>query len=180
MSDEAQGKTVAVIGAGIVGVSTAIWLQRDGWDVVLVDRKGPGEGASHGNGGVLASCSVVPVTVPGLLFKAPRMLFDPDQPLFLKWVYLPNLAPWLLKYLGHANAEAVKRRAAALTPTWLSGELSYYSAVAGRQMSKPRWLLVTHLFNHQTHHRGQVHALIKEAGAEPPALDIPVYWSEGG
>ena len=108
------GKTVAVIGAGIVGVSTAIWLQRDGHDVILIDKAGPGEGTSHGNGGVLASCSIVPVTVPGLLAKAPRMLFDPNQPLFLKWSYLPKLAPWLIRYLGNANAEAVQRRATAL------------------------------------------------------------------
>lgn len=110
------GRHVAVIGAGIVGVSTAIWLLRDGHRVTLVDRKGPGEGTSHGNGGVLASCSVIPVTVPGLLKKAPRMLFDPNQPLFLKWSYLPKLAPWLVRYLRHSNAVSVRHRAAALAP----------------------------------------------------------------
>ncbi|WP_417433980.1 NAD(P)/FAD-dependent oxidoreductase [Hoeflea sp.] len=112
----AAGKTVAIIGAGIVGVSTAIWLQRDGHKVVLIDGKGIGEGASYGNGGVLASCSIVPVTAPGLLRKAPGMLLDPGQPLFLKWSYLPKLAPWLIKYLGHANAADTKRIAAAMAP----------------------------------------------------------------
>ena len=62
-----------MIGAGIVGVSAAVWLQREGHDVVLVDRGEPGEGTSYGNGGVLASCGIVPVTVPGLLGKAPRL-----------------------------------------------------------------------------------------------------------
>ena len=38
-----------------------------------------------------------------------------------------------------------------------------------------RWHMLTTVFNHQTHHRGQVHAMIKEAGAEPPAMDVPVY-----
>ncbi len=109
-------KTIAILGAGIVGVSTALWLQRDGHDVILIDRNAPGEGASFGNGGVLASCSVVPVTVPGLLRKAPRMLFDPKQPLFLKWGYLPRLAPWLVKYLGHANAADTRRIAQAMFP----------------------------------------------------------------
>lgn len=109
-------KTIAIIGAGIVGVATAIWLQRDGHRVVLIDRKGPGEGASHGNGGVLASCAIVPVTVPGLLAKAPRMLMDPNQPLFLKWAYLPKLLPWLVKYLRHANAEDTARIAKAMFP----------------------------------------------------------------
>ncbi len=121
---------VVVIGAGIVGVSTALWLQRDGHEVVLVDRKGPAEGTSYGNGGVLASCSVVPVTVPGLLRKAPGMLFDKDGPLFLKWGYLPKLLPWLVRYLSHGSAEAVRRRAAALAPI-IGDSLADHMALAG-------------------------------------------------
>lgn len=108
-------RTIAIIGAGIVGVSTAIWLQRDGHKVILIDREGPAAGASHGNGGVLASCSIIPVTVPGLLGKAPKMLFSPNQPLFLKWGYVPKLLPWLINYLGHSSETAVRRRAEALT-----------------------------------------------------------------
>lgn len=108
-------KTVAIIGAGIVGVSTAIWLQREGHRVILIDREGPAAGTSHGNGGILASCSVVPVTVPGLVWKAPYMLFSPNQPLFLKWGYVPRLLPWLVNYLGHAKADAVRHRAAAMS-----------------------------------------------------------------
>lgn len=111
-----MSQTIAIVGAGIVGVSTALWLQRDGHQVILVDRLDPGEGASHGNGGVLASCSVVPVTVPGLLAKAPKMLMDPQQPLFLKWSYLPRLAPWLVKYLSHAKASETERIARAMFP----------------------------------------------------------------
>lgn len=111
-----EKKTIAIIGAGIVGVSAAVWLQRDGHEVILIDKAGPGEGTSHGNGGVLASCSVVPVTVPGLLGKAPRMLFDRSQPLFMKWGYIPKLLPWLLRYLKHANTDDVNHIAAALTP----------------------------------------------------------------
>ncbi|SDE23015.1 NAD(P)/FAD-dependent oxidoreductase [Ruegeria marina] len=107
-------KTIAIIGAGIVGVSTAIWLQRDGHRVILIDRAGPAEGTSFGNGGVLASCSIVPVTGPGLIAKAPGMLFSPNQPLFLRWGYLPRLAPWLIKYLGHANAAAATHTATAM------------------------------------------------------------------
>ncbi|MEM8663767.1 MAG: FAD-dependent oxidoreductase [Pseudomonadota bacterium] len=105
---------VAIIGAGIVGVSTAIWLRRDGHDVTLIDRGAPGDGTSYGNAGVLASCSIVPVTGPGLVRKAPGMLFDPKQPLFLKWGYLPKLVPWLRRYLAHANAPDTRRIAAGL------------------------------------------------------------------
>lgn len=130
---------VAVIGAGIVGVSTAVWLQRDGHEVTLIDRAGPGEGTSYGNGGVLASCSVVPVTVPGLLRKAPRMLLDPGQPLFLKWGYLPRLMPWLVKYLSHGNAEDVQRIASALTPI-IGDSLADHQALAADTRAA-RWLV---------------------------------------
>ena len=109
-------KRVVIIGAGIVGVSTAIWLQRKGVDVVLVDKGGPASGTSYGNAGVLAAASVVPVTVPGLIGKAPKMLLDKNQPLFLNWSYLPRLLPWLPRYLSHCNASQVNRIATALAP----------------------------------------------------------------
>ena len=89
-------KTVIVAGAGIVGVSTAIWLQRFGYQVKLIDRAGPASGTSYGNAGVLASGSVIPVTTPGLISKSPRMLLDPNKPLFLKYSYLPRLVPFYL------------------------------------------------------------------------------------
>lgn len=107
-------KKIAVIGAGIVGVSTAIWLQRAGHKVTLIDKAGPGAGASFGNGGVLAACACVPVTVPGIMLKAPSMLLDKNAPLFLKWRYLPKLLPWLTKYLAHANEQDVNRIANAI------------------------------------------------------------------
>ncbi|MEY8827718.1 NAD(P)/FAD-dependent oxidoreductase [Sedimentitalea sp. XS_ASV28] len=110
-----KNSEVLVIGAGIVGVSTALWLQRAGLNVTLTDRSGPASGTSHGNGGILAACAVVPVTVPGLLARAPRMLLDPDQPLFLKWRYLPRLLPFLRRYLANATDAQVERTSRALT-----------------------------------------------------------------
>ena len=56
-----MNRHVVVIGAGIVGVSAAIWLRRAGAEVTLVDRAEPGRGTSHGNGGVLAAAGVAPM-----------------------------------------------------------------------------------------------------------------------
>lgn len=94
---------IIVVGAGIVGVSTALWLQRDGFDVKLIDREGPASGTSYGNAGILASGSIVPVSVPGLLSKAPWMMLSRNQPLFVKWRYLPQLLPFLRQYLKQAK-----------------------------------------------------------------------------
>lgn len=137
-SGEGTGLPVAVVGAGIVGVATAIWLQRDGLDVVLVDRGEPGEGTSYGNGGVLASCSIVPVTVPGLVRKAPSMLLDRDQPLFLRWSYLPRLLPWLRRYLAHCTPGHARRIAAALLPL-VGDSLADHQALAAGTGAE-RWL----------------------------------------
>jgi len=128
MSKQAH-KHVVVIGAGIVGISTAVWLQRSGHKVTVVDRLAPGEATSYGNAGVLASCASVPVTGPGLLKKAPGMLFNQDGALFLKWRYLPKLAPWLIKYLKHAN-EPDTRRIARAVHEIIGDSLSDHQALA--------------------------------------------------
>jgi uncharacterized damage-inducible protein DinB len=60
-----------------------------------------------------------------------------------------------------------------LDPAWLDGDLTWYSGAAGRELTKPKWLLVTHMFNHQTHHRGQVHCMLTQAGARPGTTDLP-------
>jgi len=55
----------------------------------------------------------------------------------------------------------------------LDGELTWYSGAIKAELRKPIWLLVTHMFNHQTHHRGQVHCMLTQAGGKPHATDLP-------
>jgi uncharacterized damage-inducible protein DinB len=61
---------------------------------------------------------------------------------------------------------------------WLSGDHTYYSGAAKRDIVKPRWVLVTHFFNHQTHHRGQVHCMLTQAGMRPGDTDLPFMKSD--
>ena len=63
--------------------------------------------------------------------------------------------------------------AASVSTDDLDGDLTWYSGAVGAEMSKPRGLLLTHLFNHQTHHRGQVHAMLTGFGAKPEDTDLP-------
>jgi D-amino-acid dehydrogenase len=120
---------IAVIGAGIVGVSTALWLQRDGHDVALIDPGDPGQATSYGNAGVIAAISVVPVTVPGLVLKAPKMLFDSMGPLYLRWRHLPKLLPWLLPYLRHCDAARSRATCAGLAAL-ISDSVEQHHALA--------------------------------------------------
>ena len=106
---------ILVIGAGIVGVSTAIWLQRSGASVTLIDRDEPGSATSYGNAGILASASVVPIPTPGILKKVPGMLLNPNKALFLKWSQLPRLLPFFYKYLLNSNLDSVFKISNALS-----------------------------------------------------------------
>ena len=59
-----------------------------------------------------------------------------------------------------------------LSQSDLAGDLSWFSGAANQTVSRPRWLLIQHMFNHQTHHRGQVHAMLTQAGARPDDTDL--------
>jgi D-amino-acid dehydrogenase len=107
---------VGVIGAGMVGICTASWLQRDGHEVFVVDPNEPGEGASFGNAGCFNGSSVVPMSLPGTLKKVPGWLADPLGPLSIRWSYLPRLAPWLIRYVQAGQLDKVEAQARALRP----------------------------------------------------------------
>ena len=57
--------------------------------------------------------------------------------------------------------------------SWLQSDLTWKSVALNRSFKNPTWLLVLHMFNHQTHHRGQIHAMLTSAGAQPDDTDLP-------
>lgn len=105
---------IVVIGAGIVGVCCAAYLQREGHAVTMVDRLGPGEGASKGNAGALSPGSCVPLAMPGMHRKVPRWLLDADGPLVIRPAYLLRALPWLVRFSLAGRASAVPAIADAL------------------------------------------------------------------
>jgi D-amino-acid dehydrogenase len=100
-----------VIGAGIVGVSSAAFLQRAGYRVTIIDRLPPGEGCSFGNAGGVAFAEIMPAIHPRILLKIPGWLMDPLGPLTIRWSYLPKALPWFLA----AGRNAMPSRVAAIT-----------------------------------------------------------------
>jgi D-amino-acid dehydrogenase len=92
---------VAIIGAGIIGLSTAMELQQAGFRVTIIDPKDPGgtHAASFGNAGWLSVQSIFPPACPGVWKKIPGYLRDPLGPLSIKPSHLLRVTPWLLRYL---------------------------------------------------------------------------------
>ncbi|MBM3599583.1 MAG: FAD-dependent oxidoreductase [Alphaproteobacteria bacterium] len=114
MTGNGASAEFAVVGAGIVGIATALQLQRDGHDVALYDPDPPGQGCSFGNCGGICIGSMTPVGTPGILKDVPAMLLDRQSPLSIDWRYLPRLAPWLWKFVQASRPGRVEAISIAL------------------------------------------------------------------
>jgi len=103
-----ERKKIAIVGAGIVGISSGIYLAKRGCDVTLIDKDFKGKPASYGNASWLSSPSITPVLMPGMVKKIPKLLFSKDGPLFLRFPGFIKIIPFLLKYLTFANKHKVE------------------------------------------------------------------------
>lgn len=103
--------SITIIGAGIVGASAALALQRDGHRVTLLDRQEPCAGASFGNAGVIANASCLPTAMPGIAIDALRMLSNSKAPLSIKPAYFHKILPWLLRFVLESRRSRVESNA---------------------------------------------------------------------
>ncbi|MBV2181060.1 MAG: D-amino acid dehydrogenase [Castellaniella sp.] len=131
-----------VIGAGVIGVTTAWQLARKGWQVTLVDAAAePASGASHANGGQLSYSYVAPLAGPGVLPDLPHWLLSPSSPLRFKLRADPRQWRWCLQFLQACNARA----ASATTAQLLS--LSYLSRQVLHEIQRDDPIDFSHLRN---------------------------------
>ena len=101
--------TIAVIGAGIVGCSCALWLQRKGFSVILIDPDDPGAGTSSGNACTIADYGCVPVNSPSLFKRMPSLLTSSESPLSLNFHYALTHPAWMLQFLANCREHKVAR-----------------------------------------------------------------------
>ncbi|PWC34311.1 FAD-dependent oxidoreductase [Azospirillum sp. TSO35-2] len=116
---------IAVVGAGIIGVTVAHALLDDGHEVEVIDREGPAAGTSAGNAGWIAHMDILPLASPKAWAHMPRWVLDPLGPLSIAPRYLPRLAPWLLRFAAAsrpsriaAGSRAIHALNAASLPAW--------------------------------------------------------------
>ncbi|MGB1161187.1 MAG: NAD(P)/FAD-dependent oxidoreductase [Alphaproteobacteria bacterium] len=154
--------SVAVIGAGIIGISIGLELQRRGFSVCLYDREAleSDSRASAGNAGAFAFTDVMPLATPGIMRKAPKWLFDPLGPLSIPPQYALNIAPWMLRFWRasqpdrYAAGVAAQSALMAHSRTALErlvedvdgevmllrqGQLQLYEGVAEFRATQPEW-----------------------------------------
>jgi D-amino-acid dehydrogenase len=105
-----------VVGAGIVGLSTAWFLQERGVDVTVVDRNGIAAGASWGNAGWIAPALTAPLNSPSVLRYGLRSLRDPAAPLHIPMPPRPGLAGFLLQFALNSRPASWRRAVRANVP----------------------------------------------------------------
>ena len=102
---------IGVVGAGIQGVCTALFLQKKGYQVILFDRDQPINSASYGNAGHFSPYASVPLNRTDIVSDVPTMLLSSRGPLALKWNYVPKMIPWFLKFLLNCRQERMMHTA---------------------------------------------------------------------
>jgi len=108
-------QSVTVLGAGIVGISCALALQRRGFQVRLLDRRGPGEETSAGNAGILSYSNITPLANPALLPRLHRLLLNLDDDFRLHYPHLLPLLPWLLRFVSRCRRKTFLHDGAAMS-----------------------------------------------------------------
>ncbi|MFT4162155.1 NAD(P)/FAD-dependent oxidoreductase [Shinella sp.] len=145
---------VAIIGGGVIGITTAIELNRLGYDVVVLDRNEPGsrEAASFGNGGWLCPASIIPVSVPSTIWRWPTFLFGKSAPLSGNLLFAIRNARHFARFVTSGlTLERVRHKAEALSAL-LSDSADRHLALARkaglRHLIKKDGLLYTYNSEH--------------------------------
>ena len=101
-----MARSVAVLGAGIVGISCALHLHRRGFEVTLVDRREPGSETSFGNSGVIGRASIAPLSQPAIWRKLPRYAANRDRAVRFGPGYPARELGWFVRFLANSRPGA--------------------------------------------------------------------------
>ncbi|MFP3568408.1 NAD(P)/FAD-dependent oxidoreductase [Paraburkholderia sp. SIMBA_030] len=127
---------IAIVGAGFIGLASAASLMRDGHRVTLFDPCGVGQGASFGNAGTFAHYACIPVNNPSVFRDLPRFLLANDSPFRLRWQYLPQLAPWLVRFMMSSLPRRYAASAHALAALLAHAQDGYAPLLADAELAR--------------------------------------------
>lgn len=98
-------KEIIIIGGGIIGMSCAVELSKQGASVTVIDKGEIGMGCSYGNAGWMTPCFAMPLPMPGMFLKSVKWLLNPESPLYIKPSLSLRLAQWLTLFLKNMNQQ---------------------------------------------------------------------------
>ena len=103
-----------VVGAGMVGISTALWAQKEGMKTLICDPNPPGSGTTSGSACTIATYACIPVNTPSIVTSLPHLLTSNDSPLSFNIGHGLKNPRWVLSFLNNCRASRVKHISQAL------------------------------------------------------------------
>ncbi|MFH6987313.1 NAD(P)/FAD-dependent oxidoreductase [Flavobacterium collinsii] len=107
-------KRVSIIGGGIIGLCTAYYLAKEGYEVTIFDQSPMDDGCSYGNAGMIVPSHIIPLAQPGMIAQGMKWMFDSQSPFYVKPRLDANLIKWGLQFYKHANEKHVEKAMPAL------------------------------------------------------------------
>jgi len=161
-------KRVAVIGAGIIGLCSAYYLQKAGNQVFLIDKLEPGTGTSRGHASMIANYGVPGINQPQVWGQLPRYLFSKTSPIAIQWSKIGKLTPWLIQFLKNCNTASMKQTALHTSILLKSALLNYQELldeVGAQNLLTHRGVLYVWIDPHQQPNSSQIN-IRSELGVE--------------
>ncbi|MEM8554842.1 MAG: FAD-dependent oxidoreductase [Pseudomonadota bacterium] len=159
---------ITILGAGIIGICTALELAERGLSVRVIDRGPPGQETSFGNAGVISPWSIIPQSMPGTIWQIPRMMFGAYKPLAVHWKAWPELVPWGLRLLRQGTEARARKNADAM------------SILCNPSVDLYRRHLTAAGAEHLLRDSMYVHAFRDGSKASLDALDVRIRMEKGG
>lgn len=107
-------KKVSIIGGGIIGLCSAYYLAKEGYEVVVFDKSNMSDGCSYGNAGMIVPSHIIPLAQPGMIAQGIKWMFDSQSPFYVKPRLSLDLMKWGLQFYKHANLKHVEKAMPAL------------------------------------------------------------------
>ncbi|MCC9017024.1 MULTISPECIES: FAD-binding oxidoreductase [Flavobacterium] len=107
-------KRVSIVGGGIIGLCTAYYLAKEGFEVTVFDQSPMDDGCSYGNAGMIVPSHIIPLAQPGMIAQGIKWMFDSQSPFYVKPRLDANLMKWGLQFYKHANEKHVANAMPAL------------------------------------------------------------------
>ncbi|GEM62300.1 amino acid dehydrogenase [Sphingobacterium faecium NBRC 15299] len=176
MSTHNKGK-VAIIGAGIAGLSTAYYLLQDGWEVQILEKGDGQDNCSYGNAGMIVPSHFTPLAAPGIVAQGVKWMLYSKSPFYVRPSLNFSLIDWGLKFLKHANEKHVNRNAAAIRDLNLASS-RYYDQLAQQEgfdfELRQNGIMMLYKSNHVAHEEIELAEKAQNLG-----LDVEVFDQAG-
>lgn len=117
---------IGIIGGGIIGLSSAYYLQKSGHEVTIIDKSDLTDGCSYGNAGMIVPSHFIPLAAPGMIAKGVQWMFNSSSPFYVKPRFDFDLLKWGYQFYKNSNQDHVKKSAIALKEISLLSKTMYH------------------------------------------------------